>query len=273
VSTDYQTNLKFRKIGAPDRLWAVPAIHSETQRLLKIHDSILERFVPGDRIIYLGNYTGYNKYAVETVDELLAFRRLVLCHTGAHPDDLTYLRGAQEEIWQKLLQLPFAPNPKDVLVWMLGNGLHATLQSYGICAHDGIDACSKGIMGITKWINDIRTAVRAHPGHDILRSHMVRAAFTDEQSAHPLLFVHAGLDDSCSLLDQGDALWWAPEKFTEICRPYDPFKKVIRGYDPTRKGVEINGVTATLDAGCGFGGRLICAGFEPNGSVFEMLEA
>lgn len=47
---------------------------------------------------------------------------VVLAVLAVLADDLVYLRGGQEEIWQKMLQLPFAPNPMQVLEWMLGQG-------------------------------------------------------------------------------------------------------------------------------------------------------
>ena len=67
----------------------------------------------------------------ETISEMLSFRRDLLAIPGVLAGDLVYLRGAQEEMWQKLLQLQFAPNPKDVLSWMLGQGVDSTLRAYG----------------------------------------------------------------------------------------------------------------------------------------------
>ena len=66
----------------------------------------------GDRLVYLGNYLGYAPHVRETVDELLAFRSAFLALPPyADPNDIVYLRGSQEEIWQKILQLQFAQNP------------------------------------------------------------------------------------------------------------------------------------------------------------------
>src|SRR5271165_1084784 len=44
-----------------------------------------------------------------TLDELLDFRRRVLGRGGGAACDVAFLRGSQEEVWQKLLQLQFAP--------------------------------------------------------------------------------------------------------------------------------------------------------------------
>ena len=39
------------------------------------------------------------------------------------PIDIVYLRGQQEEMWHRMLQIQFAPNPKEVLPWMLQQGV------------------------------------------------------------------------------------------------------------------------------------------------------
>ena len=100
-----------------------------------------------------------------------------------------------------------------------------------------------------------------------------RAAHTSMDTPYPLLFVHAGLDPALPLDDQGENFLWAGGDFASIQDPYQPFAKVIRGYDPAHGGVYLNGVTATIDGGCGYGGSLVAAGFAPDGSLFEMLEA
>ncbi|MGB4056874.1 MAG: hypothetical protein WBK77_02180 [Alphaproteobacteria bacterium] len=263
---------RFASIGTPRRIWAVSAIHSNAEKLTRIHDALHEHVRPGDRIIYHGNYTGYNDDAVHCIDEILAFRRMVLSIDGMMSSDIIYLKGQQEEMWQKLLQLQFAPDPSNVLLWMLGNGLAPTLASYGISAHDGIDACRSGVMALTKWTASIRNAIRNNPGHEAFGVHHSRAAYTHETSGYPMLFVHAGLNTKKPLGDQDDHFWWSSARFNEISDAYLPFRKVVRGYDPARGGININCVTATIDGGCGFGGSLVCAGFNEGGEVIDMLE-
>lgn len=260
-------------LGAPERIWAVSAIHGDTARLTKLHDALLEKFKPGDRLVYLGNYTGYDQNSASCVDEILTFRRMLLSMPGMVCSDIVYLRGAQEEMWQKLLQIQFAPSPADVLIWMLGNGLSDTLYSYNLSPHDGIEACRSGVVGLTRWTASIREAVRRHPGHDIFSAQHKRAAYTAKDSAYPFLFVHAGLDSAKSLEEQGDALWWAGQGFENIAAAYAPFQKVVRGYDPAHRGIKMNCITATIDGGCGFGGTLVCAGFNAGGEAFDVLEA
>ncbi|MCB9982060.1 MAG: hypothetical protein H6861_00070 [Rhodospirillales bacterium] len=260
-------------MGRPSTVWSVPAIHSDLDQLIRLHDAIFQHIRPGDRIVYHGNYTGYGENAVVCIDEILAFRRMVLALPGMLPSDIVYLRGQQELIWEKLLQIQFAPDPTNVLLWMLGNGLTNTLYDYGVSPHDGIEACKTGIMGLTKWTNSIRKAQRRHAGHETFMNQLKRAAFTDATIASPLLFVHAGLNIERALHEQGDDFWWAGEAFDRIQTAYAPFAKVVRGFDPAHGGMHLNCISATVDDGCGFGGRLISVGFDADGAAGHILEA
>ena len=198
---------------------------------------------------------------------------MLLSIRGMAPSDIIYLKGIQEEMLSKLLQLQFASNSSDVLLWMLGNGLSATLTDYGICPHDGIEACRRGIMDVTRWTQDIRSKIRQQPGHEVFMISQHRAAYTcTDKHISPLLFVHAGLNIGKPLQEQGDSLWWEAQSFEAINTPYAPFEKVVRGYDPAHKGMHLNCVTATIDDGCGFGGSLVCAGFGEDGQVSEILQ-
>ncbi|MCB9991643.1 MAG: hypothetical protein H6867_09815 [Rhodospirillales bacterium] len=241
--------------------------------MMALHDELYGMIEPGDRIVYHGNYSGYGAATVETIDEILTFRRMVLSIPGMKPSDIIYLRGSQEEMWQKLLQLQFAPNPSDVLLWMLGNGMSSSLEAYGISPHDGIIAAQEGVMALTRWTGRIREAIRRRPGHDVFSTQLRPAAFTDAQTGFPMLFVHGGINPETSLESQGDSFWWPHNDFNAIHLPYAPFSKVVRGFDPRHRGLHLNCVTATIDGGCGFGGALVCAGFAPEGDVVELLEA
>ena len=214
---------------------------------------------------------GYGTQSATVIDEILTFRRAVLARPGMIPSDFIYLRGAQEEMWQKLIQLQFCPNPTDTLLWMLGNGLNNTLYAYGLSPHDGMDACRQGMVSIAAWTKSIRSAIYARNGHDIFSAQLVRAAYTPRSSSHPLLFVNSGIDTSKKLTEQGDSFWWASNKFDNINHAYDPFEKVIRGYDPKHKGLDFKCVKATIDGGCGFGGSLVCAVFNNDGTILDAL--
>ncbi len=268
-----KTHENYAALGTPDTIWAIPAIHGDLERLTQIHDNILDHFQCGQKIIYLGNYSGYGPQSANCMNEILAFRRMILSVQGVRPSDLVYLRGNQEEMMHKLFQLPFAPNPTDCFLWMLGNGMSNTLQSYGLCPHDAIEACRHGVTPLTKWVAHLRATIRQNPGHDIFLNQLVRAAYTDISGQYPMLFVHAGLETDKPLPEQGDKLWWGSHDFEAMESPYRPFEKVIRGYDPAHKGLHLNCITATLDGGCGFGGSLICTGFDATGNVIQVFES
>jgi serine/threonine protein phosphatase 1 len=112
--------------------------------------------------------------------------------------------------------------------------------------------------------------MQATPGHAALISALRRAAYTEN---HALLFVHAGLDPGRPLERQADALWWGGPGFAELAYPYDGFRRVVRGFDPQHRGVEVQPYTTTLDAGCGFGGPLVAACFDPQGEILDSVEA
>src|SRR5205823_2456817 len=149
------------------RIWAVGVIHGEAARLRLLHDRVGARLIDGDRIVYLGNYLGYGAI-VATIDELLDFRRRVLSRRNAFACDIVHLRGAQEEMWQKLLQLQFASNPAAVLEWMVRAGVEATVAGYGGDLRQGFAATRDGPRTITRWTLTLREAMNAVPGHTTL---------------------------------------------------------------------------------------------------------
>ena len=260
----------FGVLKCPRRVWAVSAIHGNAERLVQVHQALGQRFTVGDRIVYLGNYLGRGAHIVATLDELLLFRRELLCTPGAEPEDVVYLRGQQEEMWRKLLQLQFAPSPRQVFDWMLQQGADATLLAYGGSAEDGIARFREGALSITRWTGQLRDAVRAHPGHDELLASLRRAAFTEGSE---LLFVHAGIDPHRPLSEQSDTFWWGSGYFASLAEPFAGFRLVVSGYDRAHQGVRLGPVTATIDGGAGFGGSLNAACFDLTGQVVDWIEA
>ncbi|MFP6745315.1 MAG: hypothetical protein VCB77_09045 [Alphaproteobacteria bacterium] len=259
---------KFASLRAVSRVWAIAAIHGEAARLAQVHEQIARRFEPGDRLVYLGNYMGHGGEIRATLDTMLGFRRALLAEPGMMTCDVVFLRGAQEEMWSKLMQLHLALDPGSVLAWMLERGLDETLAAYGGSGPDGLARARGGATELARWTNELRTAIQAQPGHANLMSALKRAAFTEEGA---LLFVHAGLDATRPLAVQGDDLWWG-DGFESIDGPYDGFKLIVRGFDRAGHGVAFTAHTATLDGGCGFGNPLHAACFDLDGKVVERIE-
>jgi len=264
---DQQT---FAILRASQRVWAISSIHGEAARLARLHEALWPRLAPGDRIVYLGNLLGRGQAIIEAVDQLLSFRRAVLARPLSFASDMVYLRGSQEEMWQKLLQLQFATGPRDVLGWMLDQGVGATLEAYGGSVADAQREAAAGAVALTRWTGRLRTAMQERPGHMQLMSALRRAAFTDDER---LLFVNTGLDPSRPLEAQSDSFWWSSGAFSRITDPYGNFRLVVRGFDARHPGIEVHDYRATIDGGCGFGGPLLAACLLPSGEIAEQLEA
>lgn len=259
----------FATLHNAKRVWAVASIHGEAARLSAIHDQIAERFEPGDRLVYLGNFLGHGKTIRATLDHLLSFRRALLAEPGMLACNIVFLRGAQEEMWAKLIQIHLALNPGEVLEWMFERGLRATLEAYGGNASHGLVGARDGAVELARWTGEMRDAMQSHPGHSRLMSALRQAAFTEDGS---LLFVNAGIEAARPLDTQGDSLWWG-DGFDKITEPYNGFKMIVRGYDRKKRGVRITAHTASLDGGCGDGGGpLQAACFDMSGACIEQIE-
>jgi len=259
----------FAELTAVRRLWVVGAIHGEGDRLQRLHRSIAERFALGDRFVYLGNYLGHGTAIVETLDELVRFRRAMFL-PGMEAGDFVYLRGAQEEMWRKLLQLQFATGPSEVFEWMINHGVEATLRAYGSSVDEARKLLREGALTITRWTTRLREAMQSHPGHDDLLNSLHRAAYVE---GHRIVFVHAGLDPDRPLTEQGDTFWWGSGYFEAIAAPYFGAARVVRGYDRNHRGVVATPYTLTVDGGAGFGGTLAAVCLTPDGKVLDQLEA
>lgn len=271
---------KFADLGPARHIWTVAAVHADLDRLAVIHETVWRYFRPGDRLVYLGNLIGHGVRAVETIDTLLAFRRALIGLPGMKAEDVVYLRGAQEEMWQKLLQLQFAPNPRDVLEWMLNQGVGGTLAAYGGTVEQGMAAARGGTMTLGRWTQALRNAMQACPGHGELFSALRRAAYTGAPSDAGLsergtgvLLVSGGLDPNRPFSQQGDRFWWGGAGFSRLNGPYAGFSRVVRGWDSTGSGVVVEGPAVTLDAGCGRGGPLVCAILAGDGSILELFQS
>src|SRR5260221_4020025 len=257
---------RFIRLRRPRRIWAIGAIHGEADRVAALHDRIERAWRPGDRLVYLGNYLGRGAAVRATIDEILGFRRAVMVQPGGLACDVALLRGSQEEMWQKLLQLQFAVSPRDVLQWMLDQGVGATLAAYGGDPQQGFAACREGTRAITRWTSALRAGLSAIAGHNQFLSALRRAAVTDDGA---LLFVHAGVDPSRPLDAQGDAFWWGGNRLLELAEPYAGFRRIIRGFDRKHGGVIEAAHVTSLGRGCCFGRAVMAAWFTAHWTVSQ----
>ncbi len=246
------------------------AVHCEVARLSALHDTILERFRVRDRMVFLGNLVGRGTAIRETVDEALRFRRVLMSLPGVLADDIVFLRGQQEEMWQKLLQLQFAPEPLSVLNWMASQGVSETLAAYGGRLDEGRAAARDGAVQVTRWTNSLREGMRRFDGHTSFFAALKRAAFTDPPG---VVLVSAGLDATQPLQAQGDRFWWGGGAFDDGLAGYGGHRRIVRGFDPQGGGLQITEAIATLDGNAGRSGTLLAGLFDPAGEVLDVLEA
>lgn len=251
--------------------WAVGSIHGEVERLVVLHDRLASRISPQDNLVYLGNFLGRSPHVGATVHEMLLFRRALLAHQLTEDcGGIVYLRGNQEEMWHKLLQMQFAPNPLQVFDWMISQGVGPTINAYGGDIAAGRRAAKQGAVVLSQWTNRLRAGMRARDGHDRLINVLRRAAHTDD---HMVLFVSAGLNPSRPLTEQNDAFWWGNRSFEAMDAPYEDFAHIVRGYDSQHQGLRVGAHVVSLDGGCGFGGQLIAGCFGEDGTLIETIEA
>ena len=128
----------------------------------------------------------------------------------------------------------------------------------------------QGPVAITRWTNNVRTAIKAVPGHAEFLISLRRAAYT---SANELLFVNAGIDARRPLSTQKDTFWWGGSGFFDLAEPYSGYRRVIRGFDRDHDGLLATDHAVSLDHGCGFGGGLIAACFNREGEIVDCFEA
>lgn len=269
---------KFTSLGHPNRIFAVSAVHGEADRLRIIHQKVFDRFSPGDRIVYTGNYfAGSRAQPMETMDDLLRFRRSLLAQPGVMPGDFVYLRGIQEELWRNLLRLQMSLNAGDTVNWIIKNHpeMDSLLRVYNSSLEEATRVAREGVMNLTRWAATLQNSQRQHPGHEKFFTVLRRAAFTENKHSNDnnLLFVHAGIDPQKPLTDQEDQFWWASKNFNSHPDSFRPFRAVIRGYDPEHQGMHVGQAFISIDSGCGYGGKLTCAEMTASGDIRELISA
>ena len=256
------------RFSTPCRIWAIGAIQGEAAKLRALHNLIEPQLQKGDKLVYLGNIIGRGDAVRKTVDEVLRFRRTFLSIPGNCTGDYAILRGHQEEILHKLLELQFAVNPRDVLRWMVDQGAGPTIEAYGGTTRDGEVATAQGAVAVTRWTQSLRAGLSTTPGHREFLSSLKHAAYTADGA---LVFVHAGLDPERPLDAQGDSLWWNTVGFEGMTAPFFGTERVVRGLDHEHKGIVESEYTLSLDGGSGFGGALCAAAITPGKKLFESL--
>lgn len=262
---------KFGIFTAVDRIWAIGAVRGNRDKIALMHQRIADAFQPRDGIIYLGDIIGIGNEITATIDEILRFR----CAIMALPplrfvNDFIVLRGRQEEMWRKLLQLQFAPNPSEVIDWMSARGIEQTLMAYGGNLNELRQSAREGPVALARWSQIIKQKIASQPGHSRFYACLRRAGHDRSKS---LLFVNCGLDPDQPVPSQADSFWWDAPGFQRINKPVGSFHRIVRGSDPDSGGWCEGPNTLTIDGGCGLGGDLHAVCLTSAGSIANVITA
>ena len=219
----------FAELKLCNNIWAVGSIHSHYESFISIKNYIINNFKKNDKIIFLGNVIGLGKKSRETLSCVLDLRNQLMSKFLLNHDDVIFLRGAQEEMLLKLLQLQTAPNPYEIVKWMFSHGVDKTVLSYGLNTEELLEVSTQGTLLISKWTANFNKIISSNNGHKEYFSNLHHAAFSDTRN---ILFVNRGVDVSRPLSAQNDCFWWGYHNFSKLDKQYTPFKKIVRGYEP-----------------------------------------
>ena len=222
----------FVEISNSNKVWAIGSIHSRLEAFNSLKDYILQNFTKNDYLVFLGNIIGVGKKSKETLDSVIDLRNKIMSKFLLDPEKIIFLRGAQEEMFLKLLQLQTAPNPKDIITWMFEHGVDATIQSYGFNKDDLINTSDQGTISISKWTTNLNKVLSNEAGHKQYFANLKHAAFSKNKK---ILFLNRGVDVSRPLSVQNDCFWWGYQNFSDLRKPYNTFVRIVRGYKSSEK--------------------------------------
>ena len=263
----------FSEITDANKVWAIGSLHSSLDSFYSIKKYILSNFESGDKLIFLGNVIGFGNQSKEIVNEVLKLRFKLMAKHKLQNNDIVFLRGAQEEMFSKLLQLHIAPNPIEILDWIFSHGVDQTLISYGFNPDEFRNIATQGTIQINKLTTKLNNEILSNSGHKEFFSNLKHAAYTHTKD---MLFVNRGVDISRPLSAQNDCFWWGYQNFSQINKPYFSFKRIVRGYQSNHHNDIENSkskVLCTLFKQPLESKKILAGIFSKNGDILELFES
>ncbi len=218
----------FIEFKESNKIWAIGSIHSNLKSFSSIKKFILKNFHSNDKLVFLGNVIGLGEYSKETLSSVIDLRFKLMSKFKLKPESVIFLRGAQEEMFSKLLQLQLAPNPSEIVDWMFEHGVNKTINSYGFSENEVKNIASSGTLKISKWTKNLTKVLQENPGHSQYLLNLKHAAYSYTKK---ILFVNRGVDITRPLSAQNDCFWWGFQNFSKIKEPYKTFLRIVRGYE------------------------------------------
>ena len=227
-----QKETHFIEITNSKKLWAIGSIHSKLEAFNSIKKYLLKNFGKNDCLVFLGNVIGLGQESKKTLSSVIDLRNQLMAKFFLKSNKIIFLRGAQEEMFLKLLQLQTAPNPYDIIHWMFEQGVDFTIKSYGYSKEDIINISTQGSLAISKWTSKLNQTLSDEPGHKQYFANLKHAAFGESKK---ILFLNRGVDVSRPLSAQNDCFWWGYQNFSDLNKPYKTFIRIVRGYKSSEK--------------------------------------
>ena len=263
----------FVELRECSRIWAIGSIHSNIEAFYSIKKFILKNFKRDDKLVLLGNVIGLGNSSKEIISNIVNLRFDLMSKFKLKPSDIVFLRGAQEEMFSKILQLQIAPNPLEIITWMFEHGVDKTLESYGYSKQDVINVATSGTVSISRWTSKLNRSLLENPGHKDFFLNLKHAAYS---SSKKILFVNRGVDITRPLSAQNDCFWWGFQNFSEITKPYNSFNRIVRGYESIHKNEleqSKNKIVCTLFRQPLSNKNIYAGIFSESGEILDLFES
>jgi hypothetical protein len=211
------------------RVWVISSIEARCEQLKMLHKFISDYYRAGDMLVYSGNiFGGVKGNVVDTIDEILGFRKRIMASFETNPDEICYLKGAYEDMLFKFFSLNFASSPSVKYNNMMESGLKSTINDYGLNHEEGKFASERGSVSLLRFIESLKSSIRKHNGHyELLFSNsLVNYAHTENKS---ILCLSAGYDKNKDLKDQKEELAYGINLEFLNDRPFEGYKTTVRG--------------------------------------------
>ena len=262
----------FVELNKSNKIWAIGSIHSNLKSFSSIKEFILNNFELNDKLIFLGNIIGLGDNPKETLSSVIDLRFNLMSKFKLKPESIVFLRGAQEEMFSKLLQLQLAPNPSEIVEWMFDHGVNKTIKSYGFTEDEIRNIASSGTINISKWTSSLNRTLQNNPGHTEYFLNLKHAAYSQTKK---ILFVNRGVDITRPLSAQNDCFWWGFQNFSTIKKPYKTFLRIVRGYESehlVNSEISKNNVVCTLFKQPLSNKNILFGIFAENGEILDLFE-
>ncbi len=262
----------FVELKKSEKIWAIGSIHSNLKSFSSIKKYIQKNFNAEDKLIFLGNVIGLGENSRETLSSVIDLRFNLMSKFRLKPETIVFLRGAQEEMFSKLLQLQLAPNPTEIIDWMFDHGVNKTINSYGFSENEVRNIASSGTLNISKWTSNLNKVIQENPGHEQYFLNLKHAAYSYTKK---ILFVNRGVDITRPLSAQNDCFWWGFQNFSKIQEPYNTFVRIVRGYESEHRNkldISKKNTVCTLFKQPLSNKNILCGIFAENGEILDLFE-